>query len=97
MQTLWMFSPLSPLLSLQNTPMEIKKLLSEYPVLSSNGFSASTPKHGIFHDLPTIPGPPVFLNTCRLDPDKLASAQTKFLLMEKAEIVHQSSSLWSSP
>ena len=83
---------------LPTTPREIRKLLSEYPdVLSSNGFSSSTPKHGVFHDLPTIPGPPVFAKASPLDPDKLAFAQAEFLKMEKAGIVHCSSSLWSSP
>ena len=61
---------------LQTAPKEIRKLLSEYPdILSSDGFSASTPKLCVFHDLPMVPGPPVFTKACRLDPDKLASAQ----------------------
>ena len=29
-------------------------------VLTSDVFLASTPKHGVFHNLPTAPGPPVF-------------------------------------
>ena len=70
--------------NLQAAPREIRKLLSEYPdVLSSDGFSASTPKHGVFHDLPTVPGPPVFARAHHLDPDKLASAKAEFLKMEK--------------
>ena len=82
---------------LQAAPREIRKLLSEYPdVLSSDGFSASTPKHGVFYDLPTLPGPLVFAKACRLDPDKLSSAQAKFLKIEKASIVRRSSSPWSS-
>ena len=73
---------------LQQAPREIRKLLSEYPdVLSSYGFSASTPKHGVFHDLPTAPGPPVFAKAPCLDPQKLASAKAEFLKMEKAGIV----------
>ena len=83
---------------LQQAPREIRKLLSEYPdVLSSHGFSASTPKHGVFHNLPTAPGPPVFAKARRLDPEKLASAKAEFLKMEKAGIVRRSSSPWSSP
>ena len=81
---------------LQQAPREIWKLPSEYPdVLSSNVFLAS--KHGVFHDLPTVPGPPVFAKACRLDPGKLASAKAEFLKMEKAGIVQRSSSPWSSP
>ena len=45
---------------LQQAPRDIRKLLSEYPdVLSSDDFSASTPKHGVFHNLLTAPGPSV--------------------------------------
>ena len=56
--------------------------ISRRPLL--NGCFASTPKHGVFHDL-------------NLDPDKLTSAWTEFLQMEKAVIVRRSSSPWSSP
>ena len=83
---------------LQTAPWEILKLLSECPdILSSHGFLASTPKHGVFHDHPTPPGPPVFAKAHHLDPDKLASAKAEFLKMEKAGIVCQSSSPWSIP
>ena len=70
----------------------------EYTVLlSSDGFSDSTPKHGVVYDLPTVPGPPVFAKARRLDPGKLASAKAKFLKMEKTGIIRHSSSTWSSP
>ena len=83
---------------LQQAPREIRKILSKYPdVLSSDSFLASTPKHGVSHDLPTTPGPPVFAKAPRLDPEKLASTKEEFLNMEKAGIVQRSSSLWSSP
>ena len=50
---------------LQQAPREIRKLMSEYPdVLSSDGFSASTHKHEVFHDLPAVPGPPVITKAC---------------------------------
>ena len=58
---------------------------------------AFTPKHGVFHDLPTAPGPPVFAKARCLDPEKLASATAEFLKMEKAGIAQCSSSPWSSP
>ena len=64
---------------LQQAPREIWKLLTEYPdVLFFEGFSASTPKHVGFHELPTIPVPPVFAKAHCLDPGKLASAQGSF-------------------
>ena len=55
---------------LQTAPREISKLLSEYPdVLSLDGFSASTLKHGVFRNFPMVPGSPVFVKACFLDPD----------------------------
>ena len=85
-------------LHLQLASREIRKLLSEYPdILSSNSFSASTPKHGVFHNFPTVPGPPVFAKALLLDPGKVASYKAEFLKMEKAGIVQCSSSPWSSP
>ena len=78
---------------LQTAPREIRKLLFEcLDILYSNGFSASSPNHGVFHDLPKVLGPPVFAKAHHMDPDNLASAQAEFLKMEKAGIVP-----WSSP
>ena len=49
-----------PFCALRSTPLEIRRLLADYPdVLSSDGFTASNPMHGVFHDLPTVPDPPV--------------------------------------
>ena len=46
---------------LQQAPKEICKILLEYPdVPSFDDFSASTPKHEVFQNLSTVPGPPVF-------------------------------------
>ena len=65
----------------------------EYPdVLSSDGFIASKPQHGVRHHLLTNPGPPVYLKPCRLDPDKLSAAKEEFSAMEKAGIIRRSSS-----
>ena len=73
---------------LQHAPREIWNLLAEYlDVLSSDCFLASTPKHGVFHDLPTDSGPPVFAKACHLDPEKLGSTKAEFLKMEKEVIV----------
>ena len=80
------------------TPSSICDLLTEFPdVLSSDGFTAAPPKHGIRHHLQTNPGPPVFAKSRRLDPEKLEIARLEFAEMEKAGIVRRSSSPWSSP
>ena len=40
----------------------LTSLFSEYQdVLSSEGFPASSPEHGEFHDFPIVPGPPVLI------------------------------------
>ena len=80
------------------SPPSVRKVIAKFPkVFSSDGFYASAPKHGVFLDLPTVPGPPVFAKARRLDPDKLASAKAEFLKMEKAGVVRRSLSPWSSP
>ena len=72
-------------------------MLADYPdVLSSDGFTSLNPKHGVFHDLPTVPGP-VLAKARHLDPEKLASAKAEFAKMEAAGIIRRSSSPWSSP
>ena len=84
--------------SFLSAPAQIQKLLSEYPdVLSSDGFTASKPRHGVRHHLLTTPGPPVFAKPRRLDPDKLSAAKAEFSAMEAAGIIRRSSSPWSSP
>jgi len=85
---------------LSSAPKDVRRLLAEFPdVLSSDGFTASKPKHGVQHTLPTVPGPPVFAKARRLDPKKLASAKAEFEFtkMEKAGIIRRSDSPWSSP
>ncbi len=58
--------------ALLSTPECIREMLSDFPdVLSSDGFSASPPRHEVRHHLLTQPGPPVFAKARRLDPDKL--------------------------
>ena len=54
------------------TPQCITDLLAEFSdVVSSDGFTASKPRHGVTHHLLTQPGPPVFAKARRLDPEKL--------------------------
>ena len=84
--------------SFLSAPQCLQKLLSEFPeVLSSDGFTASKPCHGVCHNLLTKPGPPVYAKPGRLNPEKLAAANAKFYVMEKAGIIRLSSSPWSSP
>ena len=84
--------------TLLSTPEPIRQLLAEYPdVLSTDGFSAAPPRHGIFHHIKTNPGPPVFAKARRLDPGKLAIAKAEFLKMEAAGIIRRSDSPWASP
>ena len=50
------------------TPKCISDLLAEFlDVISSDGFRASKPRHGITHHLLTQPGPLVFAKSRRLD------------------------------
>lgn len=81
-----------------STPDEIKEVLDKFPdVISSEGFTATPPRHATLHHISTTPGPPVFAKARRLDPDKLATAKAEFLKMEKAGIIRRSNSPWSSP
>ena len=58
--------------ALLSTAEEFRDLLAEYSdVISSQGFSATVPKHLVCHSVPTTPGPPVFAKARRLDAEKL--------------------------
>ena len=81
-----------------STPQCVSDLLSEFPdVLQSDGFTASTPRHKVPHHILTNPGPTVVSKARRLDPAKLAIAKAEFSAMEKAGIIHRSTSPWASP
>ena len=69
--------PLSlPSAVLPSSPLRLRS--RNFPdVLSSDGFTASKPRHGIRHHLLTNPGPPVYSKPRRLDPDKLSAAKEK--------------------
>ena len=61
-----------------STTKEFQDLLAEYPdLVSSKGFSASTPKHPVRHTVLTVPVPPVFTKARRLDAEN-------FSLLEKS-------------
>ena len=58
--------------ALLSTPEEFLDLIAEYPdAVSSKGFSSTVPKHTARHNVPTVPGPPVFA-------EKLESARKEF-------------------
>ena len=81
-----------------SAPKCISDLLSDFPdVLSSDGFTASPPRHQIRHHLLTHPGPVVFAKARRLDPDKLSVAKAEFSAMKKAGIIRRSTLPWASP
>ena len=74
--------------SILSAPQPIQKRLEEFPdVLSSEKFTASKPRHNVWHHLLTTSGPPVFAKPWRLDPEKLAAAKKEFAQMEKAGII----------
>ena len=89
MLILWMSSPLFllqlPLIS--SAPIYIRLpeksgnycrsiQISSFPTV----FSASTPNHGVFNNLPTVPGPPVFIKACCLKPRRSFSRWRKQVL-----------------
>ena len=81
-----------------STPQCMSDLLQEFPdVLQSDGFTAAPPSHQVCHHILTKPGPSVFAKALHLDPAKLAVAKAEFSAMEKAGIIHRSTSLWASP
>ena len=75
----------------------VDSLFSEFPsVTASPVYDATTPKHGVFHTVPTS-GPPVFARARRLFGDKLAVAKDEFGKMVKMGIIRPSNSPWASP
>ena len=71
-----------------STSEEFRDLLAEYPdVIYSKGFSATFPKHPVYHSVPTTPGPPVFAKARRLDDERLESARKEFAAIEAAGII----------
>ena len=80
-----------------STPQCARKLLTEFPnVLSSDGFTALEPCHGVRHHLLINLGPLVYEKPWRLDPEKLAAAKAKFSAMEKGGIIRRLSLVFSS-
>ena len=79
--------------ALLSTSKEFRDLLAEYlVVIPSKDFSASVPKHQVCHSVPTVPGPPVFAKS-----EKLESARKEFAAMEAAGFIRHSNSPWASP
>ena len=75
----------------------VDDLFAQFPsVTSAPVYDASTPKHGVFHTVPTS-GPPVFARARRLFGDKLAVAKEEFGKMVEMGIIRPSNSPWASP
>ena len=75
---------------------EFRRLLHDYPELTTPTFSDTSPKHGVEHYI-TTQGPPVHAHARRLPPEKLAAAKAEFAAMEAMGIVRRSNSPWASP
>ena len=70
----------------------VSALFAEFPtVTSSPVFDSSTPKHGIYHTVPTS-GPPVFARARQLFGDKLDVAREEFRKMMEMGIIRPSNS-----
>lgn len=71
-------------------------LLNQFPEILTPAFNNVTPKHGVFHHLPTN-GHPVFAKARRLWTDKLEAAKDDFQRMMELGICRRSKSDYASP
>ena len=84
--------------NLLSSPQSIQDLFHEFSnEVYSDRLAAAKPRHNIHHHILTNPGPPLFAKLFRLYPEKLASAEEEFSVLEKAGIIRHSNSSWSSP
>jgi hypothetical protein len=74
---------------------EWDQLLAEFPAVSQPFTVASSPAHGVEHNIETA-GHPTTTKFWRLDPVRLAAAKAKFDKMLAAGVIRRSSSSWSS-
>jgi Reverse transcriptase (RNA-dependent DNA polymerase) len=77
-------------------PSEWQTILAEFPQVSQPFTVASSPRHGVEHQVITT-GQPATAKLRRLDPARLAAAKAEFDKMLKAGVVRRSSSSWASP
>jgi hypothetical protein len=71
---------------LSAVPLPVRSLLAEFPGVVGDGTDTLRPFHGVKHSI-EIKGRPLFAKSCRLDPDKLRTAQKEFCALEKDGIV----------
>jgi Reverse transcriptase (RNA-dependent DNA polymerase)/RNase H-like domain found in reverse transcriptase len=77
-------------------PSEWQSILAKFPQVSQPFTVASSPRHGVEHQVITT-GRPTTAKFRRLDPARLAAAKAEFNKMLKAGVVRLSSSSWASP
>jgi hypothetical protein len=70
---------------------EWEDILAEYPGVTQPFTIASSPTHGVQHQIITQ-GRPVTAKFCRLDPNRLAATKEEFSKMLAAGVVRRSSS-----
>jgi hypothetical protein len=86
----------SPQIASLSSVGEFAALLHKRPGLTTPTFSASLPKHGVQHRIPTT-GFPVHSQARRLAPEKLKVAKEEFDMLIKLGIARRSNSPYSSP
>ena len=82
--------------TLPSTGNPFKRLLADFPSLTSPCTSDTPIRHGVSHHIVTE-GRPVFARPRRLSPEKLVAAKAEFNKLLEMGIVRPSSSTWASP
>ena len=77
-------------------PTQVETILSKYPDITQTSNTIKPIKHNIQHYIITN-GQPVTSHPRRLSPEWLKAAKEEFHTMMDLEIIHPSSSSWSSP
>jgi hypothetical protein len=85
-------SPWSPETAVAALPLQVQKLLEEFPSLLRPSAAPPKPLHGVVHHIDTGSAAPVFARPRRLDPEKHHIAEEEFLTLEKAGIIRRSNS-----
>jgi hypothetical protein len=73
-----------------------RRILTEFPQVTTPTFAQPTVAHGVQHFIPTQ-CTPVHARARRLPPDKLRIAKEEFRKMELLGVIRRSASPWSSP
>jgi hypothetical protein len=62
-----------------SVPNNVKRLLKKFPSILCTGDVMPTPIHGVEHHIHTGSDPPVFAQSCHLDPEKHEVAKAEFI------------------